>query len=362
MNFLRPLALGGLVLVAAAAAASAGSRTYLNICDPAPSIASAKWYKGTPIRSFQKGQVYMVEFWATWCGPCKENIPHLTAMAKKFAGKASIVGISIWETNDRTSSEYLKKVEAFVKDQGEKMDYNVAADLPDGKIGNGWMKAADESGIPTSFIVGRDGKIAWIGHPANAESVLTQVVEDRFDVAAARARRATEVETVRPIREAMEAKDYQKAVRLIDQAVAKKPEMERYYAYDRLVAGFHGTPKEAMKSADKILAESGGDIGAYRMVASIFASQKDLSPATYRYGKSVIAKALEKGEMKYMFLAMGAEVSASLGEYDEAIRSQEEAVKAAEGDSHAPAEFVQFLRKNLEAIRAKAKSSGKASG
>lgn len=342
----------GLVAVAPA------SRTYLNIGDPAPPIASAKWLKGTPVKNFEKGNVYVVEFWATWCTPCKENIPHLTEMAKKYQGKASICGIDIWESNDPTSSAYMKKVEDFVKGQGDHMDYNVAADGPDSKIANAWMKAADEGGIPTSFIIGRDGKIAWIGHPANLESVLSQVVEDKFDVAAARNRRATEVEVVRPIREAMDGKEYAKAVTLIDAVVARKPDQAPRWEYDRLVALYHAEPKKAMDRSEQILKESNGEIGAYRMIVSIFASQKDLSPDVYRYGQTVAGKALEKGEMKYMFLAMSAEIHASLGEYADAVKSQEEAVKTAETDPHAPKEFVDFLRKNLAGFKAKVSKDG----
>ena len=69
-------------------------RTYLNIGDKAPELKPAKWLKGTPVANFAKGKVYVVEFWATWCGPCKENIPHLTEMAKKYAGKFKQIPLS----------------------------------------------------------------------------------------------------------------------------------------------------------------------------------------------------------------------------------------------------------------------------
>ena len=323
------------------------ARTYLNIGDKAPELRPAKWLKGTPVANFAKGKVYVVEFWATWCGPCKENIPHLTEMAKKYAGKVDISGVNIWENNDPAATGTIAKVESFVKEQGDRMVYNVAVDGPDGKVGNTWMKAADEGGLPASFIVGKDGNIAWIGHPGNLPAVLDQIVDDKFDVAAARTQRAAEVETVRPIREALTAKAYAKAVTLIDAAIVKKPEQERIYTYDRLVAQFHAKPYAAMEEADRILKESEGHIGAYRMIASIFASQDDLINPAYRYGKRIIDEALKKGEMTYLFLAMRAEVSESLGEREAAIKWQTEAIKVAEGDPHATKEFVDFLRKNL---------------
>ncbi len=350
---LRLLALGGILLAASAHA----QRTYLNVGDPAPALQPAKWLKGTPTQSFAPGKVYVVEFWATWCGPCKENIPHLTELAAKYKDTVSVNGISVLENNDPKATGYLKKVEEFVKAQGNRMVYNVAVDGPEGAVAKAWMKAADEGGLPTSFVVGKDGKIAWIGHPKDLETTLAAVVAGTYDVAAARAKRAKDVEVVRPIREAMAAKSWAKAVKLIDAAVAAKPEEERLYAYDRLTALFHADPKKAMAEADKIEKESNGDIGAYRMIASIFASQKDLSRPVYLYGKSLIARAQAKEEMLYMVLAMGAEIDASLGDYAGAVKAQERAVAAAEKDSHAPAEFVEFLRKNLEGFRAKAKKS-----
>lgn len=347
------LALCGVSL--AVGTANAQTRHYLNIGDPAPALTPHQWLKGDKVAGFEKGKVYVVEFWATWCGPCKENIPHLTELAKKFKGTASITGVSIWENNDSTDTAYLKKVAAFVKDQGSKMDYNVAVDGPTKKVADAWMKAADENGIPTTFIVGKDGKIAWIGHPEKLEAVLTQVVADKFDVQAAATRRATEVETTRPISEAMAGKKYANAIKLMDAAVAKKPDSAPFYTYNRLVALFHIEPKTAVTLVSQIMEESEENIGAYRMVVSIMATEKDLSPEVYQYGKALNEKALAKNEMKYMFLAMGAEINASLGDKQGAVNSQEQAVKEAEGDSHAPKEFVAFLKKKLDEFKAKLK-------
>src|SRR5439155_17573524 len=88
----------------------------------------------------------------------------------------------VWE-NDTS------KVEPFIKKMGEKMTYRVALDSGDGdkgKMAETWMKAADQNGIPTAFVINKQGKIAWIGHPMNLkESLLEQVLDGTFDVAKA---------------------------------------------------------------------------------------------------------------------------------------------------------------------------------
>ncbi len=68
-------------LVPLATPQSASAQT-LGLGDPAPALAVKEFVKGAPVTAFQKGNVYVVEFWATWCGPCRTSIPHLTELQK----------------------------------------------------------------------------------------------------------------------------------------------------------------------------------------------------------------------------------------------------------------------------------------
>ncbi|WP_437918099.1 TlpA family protein disulfide reductase [Sphingobacterium sp. LRF_L2] len=52
--------------------------------DPAPPIRYSKWLKGTPVENYEKGHIYVIECWATWCGPCIAAMPHLSELAKKI--------------------------------------------------------------------------------------------------------------------------------------------------------------------------------------------------------------------------------------------------------------------------------------
>jgi hypothetical protein len=111
------------------------------------------------------------------------SIPHVNELHQKYKDKGLVViGQNVWE-ND------ISKVEPFIKKMGERMTYRVALDSGEGnkgKMAETWMEAADQHGIPTAFVISKEGKVAWIGHPMTLkESLLEQVLDGKFDVAKA---------------------------------------------------------------------------------------------------------------------------------------------------------------------------------
>jgi len=98
----------------------------------------------------ETGKPMIVEFWATWCPPCRKSIPHLNEIYKKYKDKGlGIVGIS---------DEEKSVIEKFTKTMP--MDYAVAIDK-DNKFSEGF----GIKGIPHAFLVDKTGKITWAGHP-----------------------------------------------------------------------------------------------------------------------------------------------------------------------------------------------------
>lgn len=175
----------------------------LRLGDAAPPLRVAEWIKGEPIESFAKGKVTVVEFWATWCPPCKKSIPHLTELQQKYAGKVDVIGVSIWEEIDpieEGKGTYLQRVKDFVAEWGDKMNYRVAYDGDEGRgeMARTYMKAAGRPGIPSAFIVDQEGRVAWIGHPLfNMDEALEKIVSGSWDLKAEveKARVAAENET-----------------------------------------------------------------------------------------------------------------------------------------------------------------------
>jgi thiol-disulfide isomerase/thioredoxin len=209
--------------------AQEAAKVTLKVGDPAPALQSSGWVQGDPVKAFETGKVYVVEFWATWCGPCRASIPHVNEIQNKFKDKGVIViGQNCWE---RKSTD---EVAAFVKEMGAKMTYRVALDA-DNKMAKNWMEASGSEGIPTAFVVDKAGRIAWFGHPMNGlDKVVEQLVAGTFDAKANAADREKEQAAGRAVEQAMQefgqklgqaitAKQWDKALGLVDEMAKKQP-------------------------------------------------------------------------------------------------------------------------------------------
>ncbi|MFB9264651.1 UbiA family prenyltransferase [Bradyrhizobium erythrophlei] len=146
----------------------------LRIGSLAPPIKVESWLRGQPLTSFQPGKVYIVEFWATWCTPCMAAMPLLVQLQEKHKDSGlQVIGIAAHE-RARTANEARTKLDAWLTKNFPNPNYGIAFDYA-GEMNNLWMESSFSCGIPTSFVVDRDGYIAYIGHPMQLDDVLPKV-------------------------------------------------------------------------------------------------------------------------------------------------------------------------------------------
>jgi len=143
--------------------------------DPAPKLNCGEWIQGNPVAEFAKDSAYLIEFWATWCGPCVAGIPDLNAIHLKFKDKGLVVIGQNVEGKDQTP------VKAFVEKMADGMTYPVALDHTSGpeqgSMRHSWLDAAGLNHIPAAFLVGKDARIAWLGHPNDlTEKMIEEVL------------------------------------------------------------------------------------------------------------------------------------------------------------------------------------------
>ncbi|MGO9723345.1 MAG: TlpA family protein disulfide reductase, partial [Methylocella sp.] len=217
----------------------------LLVGDPAPGIRLVEFLKGAPLSVLELGKVYVLEFWATWCGPCQTNIPHLSALQDKHP-QAIFIGVAVTEPD-------IEAVRAFVAEMSDQIRYRIAIEEPlagrsgreGGLMTKHWLEASYRGGIPAAFIVNPAGQIAWIGHPIDLDDPLAAVTDGSWDLSAkAQAHREMLVEThvrqkfhlQQEIKKALAADKGANIAAVIDKAIAADPILEKEFGAQKLDA------------------------------------------------------------------------------------------------------------------------------
>jgi thiol-disulfide isomerase/thioredoxin len=343
----------------------------LTIGSSAPELDIEHWIqngkgKFKPVKKFEAGKVYVVEFWATWCGPCVASMPHLAEMQDRFADKGvQIISVST-ESMDIIDQFLDRKV-----GKGEKGKEQTFRDLtsayclttdPDASTEDAYMAAAGQDGIPCAFIVGKDQKIEWIGHPGEMDEPLEEVVSNRWDRKAFaemyKEKKASE-ELRSRIVQYLQTGRAAKAIELIDEALTKTKDKEfmQQLRMTRVSAIFQ-LPKvdaDMRKAIESSLEEFGDDADFVNFVAwSVYekTSAGDWKDKELvKSGRAAIEKAISKikdDSSKASALDTVAHLQHLEGDIASALRTQKAAVALASGDLKQ--ELNEFL-KELEAAK-----------
>lgn len=148
----------------------------LNVGDAAPPLHVGQWVAGTPVAKLEPGRVYVLEFWATWCAPCIVAMPHLAQLQAKYEKEGfTVIAVAV--------RDEAKAVHDFVAKREAAWNHPVAMDVIDGFMAKTWLESSGREGIPWTFLVNRDGRIDWIGHPMRVDGPLAAVLAGRFDPA-----------------------------------------------------------------------------------------------------------------------------------------------------------------------------------
>jgi thiol-disulfide isomerase/thioredoxin len=143
-----------------------GSAPNLKVGDAPPDVFGKSSTGEAVHLSDYRGRIVVISFWATWCGPCRKELPVLVNLEKK-ATREKVVVLSV---NWRQSYDEFRQIKKIFKDM--ETDITLISDER-GRVGD----AYGVKGIPHMIIVGRDGKIAAI-HVGYSESVIPLLVDE----------------------------------------------------------------------------------------------------------------------------------------------------------------------------------------
>ena len=127
---------------------------------PMPSIEIEKWLTDAPDT---QGKFVLIDFWATWCGPCRQSIPELNALYKKFNDRLVVIGIS-----DESEADIRKMTNPHI-------DYAVANDTQ-----QRMSRILQITGIPHCVLLDPSGIVRYEGHPGYLDADKLQHFLDKY--------------------------------------------------------------------------------------------------------------------------------------------------------------------------------------
>lgn len=282
----------------------------LAVGDYAPQLKVEKWLKGGNFNGLEKGKVYIVDLWATWCVPCIASMPHLSGLQQQYKSDGlEVIGITMEDNYGNT----LQKIESFVQKRDSIMNYDVALvpvainkDSLQGIFVHPWMQQLGYMNLPIAFLIDRNGRIAYIGDPLTMDGPLKQIINNNYNLSSLRKEyfeRLQAGKVVDTFSKAIKENDINLAIasgnRLLHSFKNVKPNSYLILAAD--VVGMKGKINRqlldiALTAVKRAIVETQFESpGLFDLLASVYAAKGDYFTAVY---SEKLAISLSEGEMR----------------------------------------------------------------
>lgn len=135
------------LVLAAWAAFALGSPAAVRIGDAFPSLAAPGMEGAAP---GTRGRIVLVDFWASWCAPCRESFPAYARLERDFAARGLVIVAVSVDQSPEAYAAFLRKFQppfATLRDRGQAL-----------------VRTVDVPAMPSCYLLGRDGRVRYI-HP-----------------------------------------------------------------------------------------------------------------------------------------------------------------------------------------------------
>ena len=328
----------------------------LAVGSKAPSLNIENWISDgggeyPHIKKFSPGKIYVVEFWATWCGPCLKTMPHLAELQEKYGKKVQFISVTdepLSEVSALLAEDYPGTGKTF----GELTNVYCLTSDPDGSVQQDYMEASGSSGIPNAFVVGPTSEIEWIGHPVEIDGVLKKMTNGTWDRDAYyEAKRQKEI-LLTKIESAIDAENIEEAFNLslnLDELSDPDQQTQIKFMQTQLAIRV-GNDKavQFFKDTAKSLKDKDGAVAAMAwMIAEMKYEGGEPAPAMINAAEELLSQHINSFEtpnadrkmMKGAVMDILSHLYFIQGRLDDAIANQEEAVTL-----NNDAELTDFLK------------------
>jgi len=302
----------------------------------APELTLAAVVDGPPVAPFEAGRVYVVEFWATWCGPCLRSMPHISDLQEEYGNRVQFIGIT--DEDDETITEFMQQESPDGDTWADALKYSIALD-DENATNDDYLVAAGQDGIPVAFIVDQNGRVAWIGHPATIDQPLADVVSGRYNLKAAAA--SFQVE------QALAKEDFDRAMKLLNALIKHQPDNLEHRVMRLQLFSHLGDIDSYNKSARQILRHHADEPIVLNTIAWFIATEQPEDKRDLDLALDAVMSANETtGGNNWNVLDTIARVYRERGDLEAAVKFQERAVEAAP-DSPDLKASLEFYKKEL---------------